>query len=164
MFQRRQSGIRWEIHKPEKNETDTELAVNTAIHMGAEHLVLLGATGGRLDHLLANIHLLDDCHQRQVYAEIVDAQNRVFLIEHSQKFEHSQCFGTYISFVPLTEQVKGITLTGFKYPLKEKDISIGREAGLCISNELAAENGEITIRSGRVICIESKDRGKGTKS
>ena len=54
----RLSHIRWEIHKPEKNETDTELAVHTAIQLGADYLTILGATGGRLDHMLANIHLL----------------------------------------------------------------------------------------------------------
>ncbi len=153
----RLSHIRWEIHKPEKNETDTELAVHTAIQLGADYLTILGATGGRLDHMLANIHLLDDCHRQQVRAEILDAQNKVFIVEKGYRFERDKCFGKYISFVPLTEQVRGITLTGFKYPLREKDISIGKEAGLCISNELSRETGEIAIESGRVICIESRD-------
>lgn len=150
--------IRWEVHKPEKNETDTELAIDTAIHMGAGHLILLGATGGRIDHMLANIHLLDECRRRKVQAEIADAQNRVFVIETGYTFEKDQCFGKYVSFVPLTEQVEGITLKGFKYPLHEKNISIGKEAGLCISNEICQEKAEICLKSGRLICIESKDR------
>ena len=53
--------ITWGIHKPEKDETDTELALNTAIGLGCTRLVLLGATGGRMDHFLGNLHLLYAC-------------------------------------------------------------------------------------------------------
>ena len=49
-------------------------------------------------------------------------------------------------FLPLTQEVKGITLTGFKYPLQEKDIEIG--TSLCISNELAEEEARIRFRQG----------------
>ena len=55
---RRREHIVWEVHQPEKDDTDTELAIKRAAAMGAGYIVLLGATGGRLDHLLGNIHLL----------------------------------------------------------------------------------------------------------
>ena len=51
----------------------------------------------------------------------------------------------------------GITLKGFKYPLNKKDITIGRESGLCVSNELTGEIGSIEFDSGILICVESKD-------
>ena len=50
--------ILWDVHKPEKDETDTELAINTAVKLGCDQLVILGATGGRLDHEWSNVHLL----------------------------------------------------------------------------------------------------------
>lgn len=150
-------GVDWEIHKPEKNETDTELAIDTAIRMGAENITILGGTGGRIDHMLGNIHLLDTCLQKGVFACMVDSQNKVYLLKEGKSFEKIHTWGTYISFLPLTETVKGITLKGFKYPLTNKNITMGREAGLCISNELVGESGSITFSSGILICVESCD-------
>ena len=65
--------------------------------------------------------------------------------------------GKYVSFLPYTEQVLGITLTGFQYPLKKKNIRRGEEAGLCISNEVAEEMGQIVFDEGVLICVESCD-------
>ena len=72
-------------------------------------------------------------------------------------FRRDGVYGKYVSFIPLTERVRGITLTGFKYPLTEKNIAIGREAGLCVSNEIAEETAEIRFDAGILICVESKD-------
>jgi thiamine pyrophosphokinase len=148
-------GITWDVHKPEKDETDTELAINTAIKIGCTEVVILGATGGRMDHCIGNIHLLYACVQQGVQGSIIDENNRITILRGSRSFHAGEVWGNYISFLPLTEEVKGITLTGFKYPLTMKDISIG--TSLCISNELVEETGTITFTSGVLICVESHD-------
>lgn len=145
----------WEIHKPEKDETDTELAIITAIRLGCTKLILLGATGGRLDHFLGNLHLLYASLKQGVEAAIVDERNWITVTEKERVFEADQIFGKYISFLPLSEEVKGITLTGFKYPLHKKDITIG--TSLCISNELTQAAGKMEFDSGILICVESHD-------
>nr|WP_314463253.1 thiamine diphosphokinase [uncultured Clostridium sp.] len=147
--------ITWDIHKPEKDETDTELALSTAVNLGCTDLVLLGATGGRLDHFMGNVHLLYYCLKQGVDASIVDPKNRITVLEKGRGFEADKMWGTYISFLPLTMEVKGITLSGFKYPLHKKDISIG--TSLCISNELTGAAGSIEFDSGILICVESHD-------
>lgn len=147
--------ITWDIHKPEKDETDTELAINTAINLGCNQLVLLGAAGGRLDHFMGNLHLLYYCLKQGVYASIVDSKNRITILEKGRIFESEKTWGKYISFLPLSMEVKGITLSGFKYPLYKKDISIG--TSLCISNELTGASGSIEFDSGVLICVESHD-------
>ena len=152
---RRREHIVWEVHQPEKDDTDTELAIKRAAAMGAGYIVLLGATGGRLDHLLGNIHLLYPCLQRGVEACILDPGNKLYLIDGERRFKRREVWGTYISFLPLTEEVKGITLRGFKYPLTDKDIAIG--TNLCISNELAADEAVITLQDGVLIVVESRD-------
>lgn len=147
--------IAWDIHKPEKDETDTELAISTAMNLGCSKLVLLGATGGRLDHFMGNLHLLYFCLKQGVEASIVDPQNHITILDKGRVFEAEKMWGTYISFLPLSMEVKGITLIGFKYPLTKKDISIG--TSLCISNELTGESGSIEFDSGVLICVESHD-------
>lgn len=149
--------VTWEIHKPEKDETDTELAIDTALGMGAENITIVGGTGGRIDHMLGNIHLLVTCLDRGIPASMADRQNRLYLLKDGKTFHRQETWGKYISFIPLTEEVRGITLEGFRYPLYKKNIAIGRETGLCISNELNGESGTITLDSGTLICVESRD-------
>lgn len=154
-FKSRTLDTTWEIHKPEKDETDTELAIITAIRLGCTKLILLGATGGRLDHFLGNLHLLYSSLKQGVEAAIVDERNWITVTEKERVFEADKIFGKYISFLPLSEEVKGITLTGFKYPLHKKDITIG--TSLCISNELSGTTGKMEFDSGILICVESHD-------
>ncbi len=149
--------IVWEQHKPEKNETDTELARSRALTLGCGRIVFLGATGGRLDHMLGNLHALYACMESGVEAYLVDAQNRLYLLDEGKTFYKDSLWGKYVSFLPYTEEVKGITLTGFRYPLYKKDIRRGREVGLCISNELAEETAVLDFDEGILICTESRD-------
>lgn len=154
-YYRTREHVIWDTHQPEKDETDTELALLKAQAIGCTEVVVLGATGGRVDHMLGNIHLLFPCLQKGIDAYILDSQNRIFLIDGERVFTRNRIWGKYISFLPLTEKVNGITLTGFKYPLSEKDIEIG--TSLCISNELAGDEGIITFTDGVLIVVESHD-------
>lgn len=152
--------IVWEQHKPEKNETDTELARSRALALGCDRVYFLGATGGRLDHMLANLHTLYACMEHGMEAYLIDPQNKLYLLDEGKTFFRDGVWGKYISFLPYTEEVKGITLQGFKYPLQGKNIRQGVEAGLCVSNELAEETARITFQSGILICVESSDSQK----
>ena len=61
----------------------------------------------------------------------------------------------FISLIPYTEKVTGITLTGFKYPLKNETLTLGISRG--ISNELLEEEGKIKISQGILMVIRSRD-------
>ena len=86
--------IVWEQHKPEKNETDTELARNRALTLSCDEIVFLGATGGRIDHMIGNIHALKTCIERGIAAYIVDAQNRLSLLDGARTFSRETQWGT----------------------------------------------------------------------
>lgn len=138
--------------------SDTELAINTAVKLGCDQLVILGATGGRLDHEWSNVHLLKTCLDQNVDACLLDRQNKVVPDRSARKSVcREEAFGKYVSFIPMTSQVKGITLEGFKYPLKDKSFSIGIEAGRMISNELEEKNAELHFAEGILICMETRD-------
>ncbi len=150
-----------EVHEPRKDETDTELAVHSALKAGCTHADVLGATGGRLDHELSNIQLLYQGKRRGLSLELYDAKNRIYLLDGSdgclKVYHREELYGPYISFLPLTEHVKGITLRGFLYPLEQKNISILENPGLCVSNELAESTGVMRFEKGILICVESRD-------
>jgi len=149
--------ICFERHRPEKNETDTELAFAIAQEAGATDIIMMGVTGTRLDHVLSNIHLLKAARDRGLNCQLLDLHNRICLADGRKVFVKTEESYPFVSFIPLTMEVKGITLTGFKYSLKNHDLILGQECGLCVSNRLAAEEAVLDFASGLLLVIESKD-------
>ncbi len=143
--------------QPEKNETDMELALNWALEQNPEKIIIFGATGGRLDHLLANLQLLLLSLRAERSSDIVliDRNNQVFLRGPGTYTIKKDTEQKYISFVPLTLEVINLTLEGFKYPLKNHHISLG--STLCISNELINDYGTFSFSEGILIVIRSHD-------
>ena len=41
--------------KPEKDASDTEIGLRLALELGCDDIILLGATGTRVDHLWGNV-------------------------------------------------------------------------------------------------------------
>ncbi len=142
-------------HQPEKDATDTELAVDEALARGADQLILLGATGSRLDHTLANIHMLYRVLMAGKMAWILNENNRITLHDKPFLCKRENLFGTYVSFLPFFGEVTGVTLRGFKYPLSEKTLTAGISLG--ISNEGQDETLEVSFLSGYLLMIEARD-------
>ncbi len=157
----KRSDISLHRFKPEKDYTDTEIAVQLAIAHGAERkdekteIVLLGATGSRLDHSLANLHLLEQIKAAGMQGVIVDKHNRLRLLEGCVTLKKSEAFGDYVSLIPITPVLTSVTLKGFKYPLTGQNVD--RSVSLCVSNELIEATGEIDIQKGSAWLIESRD-------
>ena len=150
-----QPDIEFEIHKPEKDETDTELALLTAARQGCEAVDILGALGGRMDHAIGNIQLMYQFFCQGMEVNTYDARNRLYLLGGHKVFHREEVYGKYISFLPMTETVEGLTLRGFKYPLQRRTIGLG--TSLCISNELKREEGILELERGVLLCVEAHD-------
>lgn len=142
-------------HLPEKDATDTELAIDEAIDRGADEIILLGATGSRMDHTLANVHMLYKMLLRGVSAYILNENNRMSLHKESFQKQKKDMFGTYVSFLPFWGEVSELTLKGLKYPLERKTLTAGNSLG--ISNEVKEEKIEVSFTSGYLLMIESRD-------
>ena len=143
-------------HPPEKDQTDTELAIETAMDAGCDRLVFFGATGSRLDHSLGNIFLLERLLKQGVYAEILNENNRLYLKNKSFVLQRKNTGGNFLSLLPLTETVEEVTLTGFKYPVEQ--LTFYRERTLGISNEITEEEAKVEFSKGTFIVVESRDK------
>ncbi len=141
--------------QPEKDETDTELAIRTAMDLGSRTIHILGATGCRMDHVLGNIHLLGMGMRQGVEIIIIDSNNRIRMIQKGIVIKREEQYGRYVSLIPFTPQVTGITLKGFQYPLDHAVLECYHSLG--VSNEIVAEQGEISFQDGVLLVIESKD-------
>ncbi len=146
--------IQFEQFRPEKDETDTELALIAAEKRGYREVDVLGALGGRLDHEFANVQLLFLYAKRGVRVILYDPQNKIYIAKSGDRFPAKELYGKYVSFIPVSDVIRGLTLRGFKYPLENRDIVTGRS--LLISNEVP-EEGLLTFESGSMICVESHD-------
>ena len=142
-------------HKPEKDATDTELAIDEALERGAETIILLGATGTRMDHTLANVHMLYRVLQQGKQAWILDEHNRISLHDKPFTCKRIELFGTYVSFLPFFGETTRVTLKGFKYPLSGKTLTAGISLG--VSNEVKEDVMEVSFEKGYLLMIESRD-------
>ncbi|MCD8218227.1 MAG: thiamine diphosphokinase [Clostridiales bacterium] len=143
------------VFPAEKDETDTELALMRAIEAGADRITILGGTGTRLDHVLGNLHLLKMAMDAGVECFILDPHNRIRMIQGRTVLRKKEQFGTYVSLIPFTPEVEGLTLRGFAYEVEEFTLESGKARG--VSNEIREEEAVIEMRKGILLVIESKD-------
>lgn len=140
---------------PEKDLTDTQLAVETAIEKGADNIVIISGTGGRLDHTLSNLAILEGLWQRNVRCLLTSGQNRVRYIKNSGHILLRDRNYKYFSVVACDDIVKGVSIDGAKYPLK--NVKLTRRLQYAISNEIDGNCALITVKKGGIYIIESRD-------
>lgn len=140
---------------PEKDDTDTEFAIRESVRRGADSITIIGGTGTRLDHVLGNISLLGIGLEEGVRMELLDAHNRICMIDHSVTLKKKEQYGNYLSLIPYNGNVTGVTLKGLKYPLH--DYTMGGFNSLGISNEIVDDEASIELTSGQLLVIESRD-------
>jgi thiamine pyrophosphokinase len=147
------AGVPLERVRPDKDETDTELAILAALRLGAAGLVILGALGGRIDHALANIGLLSMPALVGRSAVILDAASRLSLLVGPGTAALVGRRGDLVSLLPVGEAVEGVTTTGLVYPLDDEPLPAGTPRGL--SNVVAADGASVRLRRGRLLVVES---------
>lgn len=139
---------------PVKDASDTEIGLRYALELGAEELFLLGATGTRLDHVMANIQILKIAHDAGVKAYIVDNHNKISLKEKEINLKKQNSFGYYFSIFPFGGIVQDVTITGAKYPLEH--YCLCPHDSRCVSNEIV-EDVKIEFPEGIIILMETRD-------
>lgn len=136
----------------EKDETDTELAVQVAIEQGASAITLLGAIGGlRFDHTVANILLLAGFETIPI--RIIDGPSTCWLLRgpgHTAIHGHA---GDLLSLLPLTSEATGVRTGGLYYPLHAETLYFGKPRG--VSNVLTQERAEVSLESGMLLVIHT---------
>lgn len=146
----REQGIEIREFAVEKDESDLELAIEEALGLHPNRIIILGATGGRMDHTLFNILLL--LKYDNINITIKSIREEIFLAD--KKTEINEPKGTTVSLVPLTTEVNGIVAEGFKYPLKGESLFMASSRGL--SNILTDGRGIVSFEEGKLLVIINK--------
>lgn len=132
----------------DKNETDTEAAVNIAIERGAKNITLLGAMGSRVDHSLANISMLKPIQQNGAFGKILDENTEMFVCDTEVTLKAN--VGQTISILPFSGNII-VTASGLKYPLKELALPFGTSRG--VSNIIEKSSVNIRVTGGYALII-----------
>lgn len=141
---------------PVKDASDTEIAIRLAMTLGSDGMLILGATGNRVDHLWANIQTLMIPFKAGIEAVILDPMNRIRLIGGETHLKKEEAFGNYFSVFPLGGTVYELNIKGAKYPLA--DHTLTPYDSLCVSNQIEDDEVVIDFSSGVVILMETRDK------
>lgn len=136
----------------EKNETDSELAIETAIQQGASRITLLGALGGqRFEHSIANVLLLTD--YATIPIRIIDGPSVSWLLRGPASTKIEGQVGDLLSLLPLAGDAYGIHTNNLYYPLHGETLRFGKPRG--ISNVLTATRAEVSLEKGLLLVIHT---------
>ncbi len=143
-------------YNPVKDESDTEMAIRIAITIGSTEIYILGATGGRIDHLWANVQSLAIACRFNVRAYILDPQNRIFVTDKPCQLKKSEAYGKYLSVFSLSGDIFDFNMKGTKWPLEHHVLK--PTDSLTVSNRFEDELVEIDFIGGTIVVMETRDK------
>lgn len=145
-------GCRFVGVQAEKDETDTELAIEVALQQGASRITVLGALGGtRFEHTIANILLLAGYTTPPM--ELVDGNSRGWLLRGPGTTWIEGQKGDLLSLFPLTTSATGVRTENLYYPLHGEALIFGRPRG--ISNVLLGPRARVTLSEGLLMVVHT---------
>lgn len=145
-------GVRVVRTIPEKDDTDTILACETAIEAGCDEIRLYCALGGRTDHTIANIQTMEMMRQRGVNVTIISSSERIYLV-HEREAAIPKFHG-YVSVFSYGETCI-VSEYGMKYGLVRYRLDNAYPLG--VSNEVAEDIGRIIVHGGTALVIEHRE-------
>ncbi|MBC1321168.1 thiamine diphosphokinase [Listeria welshimeri] len=139
----------------EKDETDTEIGLSWAMNQHPDKIRIFGATGGRLDHLLANLMMLTKPRFLSAVpvVEMIDRYNYIKMYTPGSYTIEKLSDKKYVAFTTM-QDVTGLTLKGFAYPLENATYPVGSALS---SNEFVNQIGKFSFTSGMILLTQSND-------
>jgi thiamine pyrophosphokinase len=142
-------GVRLERHPVDKNATDLELALAAATALGPRRIVVLGGTGGRLDHVLGELSLLAAEAYRDVEIDALLGRATVHVV-HRERLLAGRS-GDLLSLFAAHGPAHGVVTEGLVYPLRRETLEPGSTLGM--SNVFAAARARVALESGVLLAI-----------
>lgn len=146
------NNIKVEKYPSRKDFTDTELCLEVLLKKGADDIIILGATGTRLDHMFSSMFLLERLKKENVAGKFIDDYNEVSFISN-ETVEVKKNKYKYLSIVPVSKEVC-LTLNGTEYEVE--NLKFNRFTTIAVSNEVKDEVAKIEI-DGEGFLILSRD-------
>ena len=146
--------VPFQAYPTHKDETDIELGLDAAMEMGATDITIIGGIGSRMDHTMANCHLLLYLLKNGINARMVNENNEIQVIEKKSRIHGN--VGDLVSLIPLSMEVSGITTKGLEYPLNNAVLTIDDRL-IAVSNVMLNTVAEVTVEKGYLFVMRCKD-------
>lgn len=146
------TGVEIELFPRDKNETDLELAINKAIELNPEEIVIVAALGGRTDQSIANISLLSNTQYAARSIRLDDGVEEILLCRDQVQI-HGRS-GDIVSLIPWGGPANRVQTENLKWQLNNETLYPDRTRG--ISNELTSAAASIRIESGLLIVVHAR--------
>lgn len=133
-----------------KDMTDGEAALQWAVaHGAADEIVIAGGLGGRFDHALGSVILLEQLARAGVHGYVTDGSQAVYLLRDGLLVPGEP--GDQLSIIPLSAQVIGVGVAGVRWPLH--DATLDASSTLTVSNEFVDRAARFSLRDGRAVVV-----------
>ena len=149
---RQPKGANVTAYPPEKDDTDTLLALKEAMRRGYDDIMIIGGLGGRIDHTLANISLTAFAAQHGAVCHLIDEHHQIFAI-HNDSIMVKKGYWKWLSVFAAGSEVRGVSLRGLKYPLQEAVLTNTYPIG--VSNEFVSSSAVVTAAQGTLLIVLS---------
>jgi thiamine pyrophosphokinase len=138
-----------ELHPTDKDHTDLELGLRAAIRMGVDRIVIVGGSGGRLDHFLANALLVSSTEFSGVDVEWLTGDARLHVVHGSARLHCSP--GNRVTLLAVHGPAVGVTTQGLRWELKGETLEPGATRG--VSNVFEKPVATVGVREGTLLAI-----------
>lgn len=142
-------GVEFKKYPARKDCTDVQLALELAAQQKTEEIIMLGSLGKRLDHTLANIYACINLVLQGIKISHYTPECWVYTTNREITIEG--CPGDIVSVLALSDEVLGVSETGFEYSLN--DSVMRNSQPYAVSNVLSGHKGTITVQSGVLAVI-----------
>jgi thiamine pyrophosphokinase len=146
------AGVTVDRHPTDKDASDLELAVATAVAAGADELVILGGLGGDLDHLAANLLLLGSATATARTTSLVHDGTRVRMVRGPGRLPILAGTGARVALLAVGEAAEGVTTRGLRWELDGARLEAGSSRGL--ANVVVGAPADVSVAAGRLLVIE----------
>lgn len=134
----------------DKDLTDTEIAIASAINRNSSHITVVSGGGDRFDHVLAMVHSLASC-ALTVETTLLIGTARVSYATYTKEFRINTLPGNIISLIPLGDDAI-VTTTGLQWELDNDTLQSFASRG--VSNIATGETVSISVTDGNLAVIE----------
>ena len=138
--------------KPEKDDTDMLAALKLGLEYGYTDFNIYAATGGRLEHTIANIQCLLYLKNHDAVGYIMDGNGMIFVMQN-EEVRFKDTLEGYLSIFALGKSAKGVTIKGMKYELNQETLTNDFPIG--ISNEFIGKEALVRVEDGELVGIIS---------
>lgn len=134
----------------EKDDTDMVFALRRGLELGYRRFVLLGGVGGRLEHTLGNLQLLDWLTTQGAIGFLAGEKTVVTALrDNSLTFPASM--SGHLSVFCNSGIAEGVTLRNLKYPLTDYIMSGSFPIG--VSNEFTGTSACVSVKKGSLLLL-----------